>query len=211
MPLSNRWNRFVYRLWSPVYDAVFDRLFAAPGRRKALDRLAAQPGERLLLAGVGTGADLPLLPAGVSAVGVDLSPEMLARARRKLPLAGRVVSLIQGDAQALPLAAGSCDAVVLNLVLSVVPDGGACWREAWRAVKPGGRIVVFDKFAPEAGRPSPGRRLLNVITEAIGTDITRQFESLTAGAPYRLISDEPGLLGGAYRVIVCRKETEAVA
>lgn len=69
MRLTNRWNRFVYRLWSPIYDGLFDRFFAAPGRRRAMQVLALQPGERVLLVGVGTGADLPLLPAGIRAVG----------------------------------------------------------------------------------------------------------------------------------------------
>jgi hypothetical protein len=64
MPLTNRWNRFIYGLWAPFYDRAFARLFAV-GRRQAMAALAPQPDERLLLAGIGTGADLPLLPAGV--------------------------------------------------------------------------------------------------------------------------------------------------
>jgi len=78
MKLSNRWNRFVYRLWSPVYDGLFDRFFAAPGRRRAMAVLDLEPGERVLLVGIGTGADLPLLPEGAQAIGIDFSPDMLA-------------------------------------------------------------------------------------------------------------------------------------
>jgi len=80
MPLTNRWNQCIYRLWAPFYDRAFTRLFAA-GRRQAIAALVPQPGERLLLAGIGTGADLPLLPRGVQVVGLDLSPAMLGRAR----------------------------------------------------------------------------------------------------------------------------------
>ena len=80
MKLTNRWNLLIYRLWSPVYDLVFTRLFAA-GRHRALQLLDLKPGERVLIVGVGTGADLPLLPRGVRAIGVDLSRDMLARER----------------------------------------------------------------------------------------------------------------------------------
>ena len=129
MKLTNHWNRFIYRLWAPVYDSLFDRCFAAPGRRQAAQVLDLQPGECVILVGVGTGADLPLLPNGIQALGVDLSPEMLAQAKAKLSLRERNVTLIQGDAQSLPLAAGQFDAALLNLFLSVVPDAAGCFSE----------------------------------------------------------------------------------
>ncbi|MFO0761315.1 MAG: methyltransferase domain-containing protein [Byssovorax sp.] len=204
MRVTNRYNRVIYRLWAPVYDRAADRLFAI-GRRRALELLNLQPGERVLLAGVGTGADLPLLPAGVSALGVDLSPAMLAQARARLPLAGREVALVEGDAQALPVEDASFDAAVLNLILSVVPDGAACLRESLRALRPGGRAVVFDKFVPDDRRPSRGRRLLNLGSTLFGTDITRRFADLRAGAPCEVVRDEPSLLRGAYRVILLRR------
>ena len=77
MKLSNRWNRFIYRLWSPIYDGLCDRFFAAPGRRRAMAALDLKPGERVLLVGIGTGVDLPLLPEGAQAIGIDFSPDML--------------------------------------------------------------------------------------------------------------------------------------
>ena len=71
--------------------------------------LDLKAGERVLLVGVGTGADLPLLPEGVYAVGVDLSPDMLARARSKLPLLDCPVILLEGDAQSLLVETASYD------------------------------------------------------------------------------------------------------
>src|SRR5512137_204275 len=88
MKMTNRWNQFIYRLWAPVYDATVGHFFL-PGRERAMELLNLQPGERVLLVGVGTGADLPLLPAGVTATGIDLSPDMLAKARQKLLLPER--------------------------------------------------------------------------------------------------------------------------
>lgn len=205
MKLTNAWNIFIYRLWSPVYDPLFDRFFVRVARRRSIGVLDLQKGERVLILGVGTGADLPLLPEGIRALGIDLSPAMLARARAKLPLPGREIELHEGDAQALAVADGSFDAAVLHLVLSVVPDGRACFRETVRAMRPGGRAVIFDKFAPEAGKLTIGRRLFNIFTMLIGTDITRRLSDLAAGTGARMLSDEPALLDGAYRIILMEK------
>lgn len=205
MRLTNRWNCFVYRLWSPIYDGLFDRFFTAPGRRQAMQALGLQPGQRILLVGVGTGADLPLLPDGVRAVGVDLSWDMLARAQAKLPRTGPDVILVRGDAQSMPLAAGQFDAAILHLVLSVVPDGATCLQETLRTLRPDGRAVIFDKFAPDDARLTLGRRLVNLVTTLVGTDVTRSFRDMAARNCCVKVHDEPSLLRGAYRVIVVQK------
>jgi phosphatidylethanolamine/phosphatidyl-N-methylethanolamine N-methyltransferase len=199
--MTNRWNRVIYRFWAPVYDATVGRMFL-PGRRQAMQVLDLVAGERVLLVGVGTGADLPLLPEGVEAVGVDLSLEMLARARSRQLLPGRAVCLIQGDAQAPLVEAGVFDAVVLNLVLSVIPDGSACLRSALAALKPGGRAVVFDKFRPDGRKASALRRFLNFFSTIMGTDITRRFGDLLGDLPWEVVRDEDSILRGAYRVIL---------
>jgi ubiquinone/menaquinone biosynthesis C-methylase UbiE len=204
MRMTNERNRFVYRLWAPVYDSVLSRFFR-PGRIRAMELLAPRAGERVLLVGVGTGADLPLLPEGVQAVGVDLSPAMLSRARARLPLAGREIVLEEGDAQALPHQNGSFDAAVLNLILSVVPDPSACLREALRLLRTGGRAVVFDKFLVEGTHPSLRRRIANAATTVVGTDINRRLGDILRGQPCTVEVDAPSLLGGVYRVLLLRR------
>lgn len=201
MKMTNRWNRLIYRLWAPIYDSTVGHFFL-PGRMRAIEMLNLQPGEHVLLVGVGTGADLPLLPKGVQAVGVDISADMLAKARRKLPLPGLEVTLLQGDAQKLLVNEVAFDVVIFNLILSVIPDGAACLRENLRALKPGGRAVVFDKFLPDTGRLTLGRRLLNLGSTLFGTDITRRFGDLARGEKIQIVQDEPSLLHGTYRVIL---------
>jgi ubiquinone/menaquinone biosynthesis C-methylase UbiE len=202
--MTNRWNQIIYRLWSPVYDVALGRFFL-PGRKLALEMLALQPGEKVLLVGVGTGADLPLLPDGVEATGIDLSPEMLAKAQSKLPACRAAVELIQGDAQALLVAENSFDAAILNLILSVVPDGRACLQSTLRALKPGGRIVIFDKFQPDDSKPSPMRKIMNLLSTLFGTDITRSYGQIAHDCVCVVEQDVPSLLNGMYRVIVVRK------
>ncbi len=201
MKMNNRWNRFIYRLWAPIYDQSVNRIFH-PGRSRAIQLLNLKPGEKVLLVGVGTGADLPLLPEGVEAVGVDLSPNMLARARSKLPLTDRTVELIQGDAQSLLVEAGSFDAVVYNLILSVIPNGALCLRENLRALKPEGRAVIFDKFAPEAGRLSVFRKILNWFSTLFGTEITRRFGEMLDGCEAQVTHQEASILKGNYRIFL---------
>lgn len=198
----------VYRAWAPVYDRALERFFA-PGRTAAIRALALRPGERVLLVGVGTGLDLPLLPADVFAVGVDPSEHMLRRAERRRRASAAAVELELGDGEALDLPPSSFDAVILHLVLSVAPHPATVVAEAMRVLRPGGRAVVFDKFAPDGREPSPARRLLNLVTTAFGTEIDRHLGEVLADAPCRVVSDTPSLLGGQYRVVLLRRDGAA--
>ena len=58
MKMTNRWNRLIYKFWSPVYDLFFDHLLFASGRKRTFELLQLRGTERVLLVGVGTGADL---------------------------------------------------------------------------------------------------------------------------------------------------------
>jgi ubiquinone/menaquinone biosynthesis C-methylase UbiE len=204
MKMTNHRNLIMYRLWAPIYDSTVNRIFM-PGRKRAMELLNLQPGERVLLAGVGTGADLPFLPAGVEAIGVDLSPDMIAKARLKLDQCPASVKLIQGDAQGLTVAEGVFDAVILNLILSVIPDGRACFQSALSALKPGGRAVIFDKFLPEGKTPSLMRSFFNLFSTFLGTDINRCLSGFMCDLPCRMTHDEASIAGGMYRVIVLKK------
>jgi ubiquinone/menaquinone biosynthesis C-methylase UbiE len=206
--MTNRWNRFIYRLWSPIYDLLFDRLLFASGRQRTFELLQLRGDERVLLVGIGTGADLPYLPQKIQAVGVDLSPEMLLKAKKKPPETGNRL-LLQCDAQSLPLQDASFDVVILTLILSVVPDGAACWREALRALRPGGRAIIFDKFLPDDQSSNPFRALLNMGAKLLGTDINRHLGEMLAGTKYEIVLNEPSLLNGMYRIILIEKGNEA--
>ena len=202
--MTNRWNQIIYRLWAPIYDSTVNRLFM-PGRKRAMELLNLQAGERVLIVGVGTGADLPLLPTGVDVTGIDLSQEMLAKARLKIDPCPAPVKLIQGDAQALLANEASFDAVILNLILSVIPDGNACLQSALRALKPDGRIVIFDKFLPEGKSISIGRRFINIFSTLLGTDINRRLSNLAEGCPCAITHEEPSIANGMYRIILLKK------
>jgi len=202
--MDNDNNLRIYRAWAPVYDLVMGP-FSGHARQQAIKLLNLRPGEQLLIPGIGTGMDLPLIPPGVSVVGVDISGEMLAKARLRID--GRHVTLLQMDAQALEFADGSFDAVLFNLILSVVPDGAVALREAWRTLRPGGRAAIFDKFLPENSELTPSRRLAGRIVSAFGTDPNRRLSDIIGGVPDLVIGqDVASLLGGLYRMLRLYKQ-----
>jgi ubiquinone/menaquinone biosynthesis C-methylase UbiE len=203
---QNRWNQIVYARWAPFYDALIGLPFFVRERRRALAKLDLQRGERVLIPGVGTGQDLPFLPDGIRATGIDLSDPMLAKARARLPIPGRDVTLQRGNAEALPFDDDSFDAAILSLILSVVGDPESALRETMRVLRPGGRAVIFDKFLPTGKEPSLFRRLINaLIMRPFGTDINCQLEPLLARVRATLVSDEPSLFRGSYRIVGIRK------
>jgi ubiquinone/menaquinone biosynthesis C-methylase UbiE len=201
---SNGWNRFVYRAWAPVYDRALERFFR-PGREAAARMVAVRPSERVLIVGIGTGQDLPLLPGGVDVVGVDLSSAMLARARRRADALGLTVDLELADASQLDVPTAWFDVAILNLVLSVVPDPRAVLRETMRVLRPGGRAVVFDKFAPDGRAPSRARQMASAVTSVFGTEVDRRLGEIVAGSGCVVIDKAPSLLHGSYRVALVRR------
>lgn len=114
-----------------------------------IEALGDREYDSVLDLGTGTGQMLQLLaPRARRAVGLDVSPAMLAVARANLDSAGlRHVQLRQGDLYALPADLARFELVILHQVLHFMDDPARAVREAARVLKPGGRIVIVD-FAP---------------------------------------------------------------
>ena len=93
---------------------------------------------------VGTGLNLPFYAAGRDVVGIDLSPEMLAIARRRAVEAGRDVDLREGDAHDLGFDDESFDTVVSTYSLCNIPDPDRALGEMHRVLRPGGRLILVD-------------------------------------------------------------------
>jgi phosphatidylethanolamine/phosphatidyl-N-methylethanolamine N-methyltransferase len=199
---TNAWNRTRYTFIAPFYDRIAS--FAKP-RRRAIELLDLRAGERVLISGAGTGADLEHLPADVHVTAIDITPAMIERLRARAAQLGRNVHAYVGDAQRLDLPEHSYDAVILHLIVAVAPDGHQVLKEAARVVRDGGRIVVFDKFVPEAEAPSFTRRLINVVTSTLFSDITRTLGPLVLGTGLQIVRREPAALGGRFEIALLRK------
>ncbi len=198
--------RSSYSLIAPLYDAVIARPMRA-ARAQSLRALPADSAKHVLISGVGTGLDLPLLPTLHRYTALDFNAAMLARARPRG--ANLDVDFVLGDSMALPFADESFDHVVLHLIIAVVPEPQRCLSEAARVLKPGGTIMLFDKFLHPQQR-APLRRLFNGITRRFATRMDVVFEEVLGAAPgLEMVSDTPMLAGGWFRGIVLRKHALA--
>lgn len=199
---TNRWNRIRYTLWAPLYDKVvrFHRQ-----RRRAIGLLELQVGERVLIVGAGTGADLRYIPPGVEVTATDLTPAMVERTRARAAALGMNVDARVMDAQTLSFPDSHFDAVILHLILAVVPDPVAAIREAERVLRPGGRAVVFDKWAAEGRPPSLARRVLNLFANVIATDVTRQLGALVRHTGLCIEQRESAGFSGFFEIALVRK------
>jgi phosphatidylethanolamine/phosphatidyl-N-methylethanolamine N-methyltransferase len=141
-----------YRRWAGVYDAVFGGV-SAFGRRRAVAAVNALPGERVLEVGVGTGLALPHYDKSKRITGIDLSGDMLARARRRVAQRdlGHVEALLEMDAEQTEFADDSFDIAVAMFVASVVPNPRRLYAELRRVVRPGGHILFVNHFLATGG------------------------------------------------------------
>lgn len=144
--------RAAYRRWASVYDVVFG-LISAPARRRAIDLVNLLPGGRVLEVGVGTGLALPSYNAGKRITGIDLSTEMLERARERVAeqCLNNVEALLELDAEETGFPDASFDIAVAMFVASVVPHPKQLLAEMRRVVRPGGHILFVNHFAAQRG------------------------------------------------------------
>jgi phosphatidylethanolamine/phosphatidyl-N-methylethanolamine N-methyltransferase len=153
--LEKRQVQRAYELYAPIYDFIFDWIFA-PGRAAAVRQLGLEPNDVTLEVGIGTGLNLPLYPPAARLIGIDLSQEMLDKAvERVQTLAMPNVTLKVMDATALDFGDNEFDKALATYTISAVPDPVAVLREMRRVVKPGGVIVILNHFRSErklAGR-----------------------------------------------------------
>jgi phosphatidylethanolamine/phosphatidyl-N-methylethanolamine N-methyltransferase len=134
-----------YRRYAGVYDAVFGPVLQ-PGRKAVLEALGLRPGDRVLEVGVGTGLSLPLYPADVRVTGIDVSREMLDKARARVARRrlANVDALLEMDAEAMSFPDASFDQVVAMYVVSVVADPGRLLEELHRVCRPDGEIYLVN-------------------------------------------------------------------
>lgn len=204
--MNNNWNKIIYKIWSPIYDKIFNSNIFLQARKQIFQETPFNNTQKILFVGVGTGADLELLNHyDLDITAIDFSPDMLRKARAKFK--NSRIKFLEMDAQNMAFNDMSFDYVVGSLILSVVPDADKCFQEMGRVLKQEGRIVIFDKFTPSNNKLSLSKKLFRPLIKVLGTDIGLNFEELYLRNNKNLIieEDKPVMLKGMYRKIVVRK------
>ena len=136
--------RRTFDRWAGSYERDPFSRWIARQQREALEALELETGDQLLDVGCGTGAAVRAAAELVErAVGLDLSPNMLAEAReRAIGLPG--AEFVEGDSENLPFADGEFTAVLCTTSLHHYPRPDAAVREFARVLAPGGRLVIGD-------------------------------------------------------------------
>jgi ubiquinone/menaquinone biosynthesis C-methylase UbiE len=138
-------------------ERVLPRLIDLAMRNRRLAeyrrRVVPAAGGRVLEIGVGSGCNLPLYGTNVTQViGLEPSPKLLAMTRGKIRDTTAAIELIEGSAEAIPLADGSIDTVVTTWTLCSIPDVARALQQMRRVLKPGGRLLFVEHgLAPQPG------------------------------------------------------------
>jgi len=162
-------------------------------------RVTAAAEGRVLEIGMGSGLNLPFYSAAVREVlGLEPAPRLVAMARRAAGATAGSVSLIEGSAEAIPLAGGSIDTVVTTWTLCTIPEAATALGEMRRVLKPGGRLL----FVEHGTSPDPGvRKWQDRLTPAWrhlsgGCHLNRPISRLIEDAGFRIDRLETGYMAG---------------
>lgn len=199
--VSRRYDR-IARFYD-IFEAPMDLL----GGRRRRARIISEATGKTLEVGVGTGRNLDFYPPETEVTGIDISPQMIARAERRARRLGGHVQLNVADVEDLPFADGSFDTVTATCVFCSVPDPVAGLREVARVTRPDGQVRLLEHVRPRnrllgwlADRLSPLTQRL------IGPAINRQTEANVQAAGLETVSIQRK---GVWREIHARPTTQA--
>jgi arsenite methyltransferase len=153
-------------------------------------------GETVLDLGSGAGFDCFIAARQLGGtgrvIGVDMTPEMVGKARRNALRSGfDNVEFRLGEIEALPVADASVDIAISNCVINLSPDKPRVFREAFRVLKPGGRLSISDVIARQPLPPS-WREDHEQLTRCIsGAETAADLETWLAAAGFRAIAITP--------------------
>lgn len=203
--LQNAHRQRAWRKQAPTYDRLIGwwerRMFGEEHRPWACARAEG----RVLEVAVGTGLNLPFYDAGLDVVGIDLSPDMLALARRRAHEIGADVDLREGDAHALGFADESFDSVVCTFSLCNIPDTDQALAEMHRVLRPGGRLILLDHVRSSVSLVRWLQKALESLTLRIdGDHLTRRPSESVERHGFEIIERDRFALGVVERLVAAK-------
>jgi phosphatidylethanolamine/phosphatidyl-N-methylethanolamine N-methyltransferase len=199
----------LYSEFAPLYDRVFGKIFYSRLER-VIDDLEIPPGAQVLEVGAGTGTSFPAYPTHCSVTGVDLAPDMLARARQKIEDNGWIhLKVIEMNALDLKFSDNSFDFVMAFHVVTVVPDPIRMIAEAKRVCKPNGKIVIVNHFTTDVPLIGSLTKAIDPLTRWLGWRTDLQLKPFIAAAGLTVEKAYKINKASLYTVVLARKETRS--
>lgn len=175
-----RWRRY-WDWHSKTYDRemrFFDRVLFGDTRSWVCQQATGE----VLEVAIGTGLNLEHYPLDVRLTGIELSPNMLAIARRRAVELSRDVELRVGDAEALDFPSATFDTVVCTFSLCAIPNHRKALAQMTRVLRPGGVLLLADHVASRSRMLRASQHILELVTIPLGGEhfLRRPFEHVQA-------------------------------
>jgi phosphatidylethanolamine/phosphatidyl-N-methylethanolamine N-methyltransferase len=172
----------IYSEFAPLYDKIFGKIFYSRLER-VIEDLEIPPGAKVLEVGAGTGTSFPAYPSHCEVIGIDLAPDMLARARQKIEDHGwHHLKVMEMNALSLDFPDNTFDYVMAFHVVTVVPDPIRMISEAKRVCKPGGSIVIVNHFTSDVPVLGSMTEALDPLTRKLGWRTNLRLKPFIAAA-----------------------------
>ena len=199
----------LYGEFAPLYDKIFGKIFYSRLER-VIDDLGIPPGAQVLEVGAGTGTSFPAYPTHCNVTGIDLAPDMLARARQKIADNGwRHLKVIEMDALDLKFPDNSFDYVMAFHVVTVVPDPVRMIAEVKRVCKPSGKIVIVNHFTSDVPVLGTLTRSMDPLTRWLGWRTDLQLKPFIANTGLIIEKVYKINKGSLYTVVLARKDSNS--
>jgi ubiquinone/menaquinone biosynthesis C-methylase UbiE len=200
-----------YNHIAPIYGAIELITERIPVREWRWEFWSWVPQGRVLEVGVGTGTNFSYHPDWVQVVGVDLSDQMLTRARQKAEKMRYAIELHKMDVQQLEFPDHSFDAAVATFVFCSVPHPIRALRELTRVVKPGGQILLLEHVRID--HPIIIGKLMDLldplVVRLMGSHINRRIVELVQQAGLKLERVEELTAAGLIKLIIAESSLDS--
>lgn len=200
-----------YRRYAPLYDTYFGAVLHQ-GRKRVVELMNCRPGELVLEVGVGTGLSLRLYAPSVRIIGIDVSPEMLERARllRQRAKLDNVLALEEMDAEQMSFPDDTFDKVTAMYVASVVPHPVRLVNEMRRVCKPDGELFIVNHFHRSNTVMGSIERLISPLSKILGFHPDLPLDKFVAETGLDIIESSPVNYFGYWTLLRARNNKDAV-
>jgi ubiquinone/menaquinone biosynthesis C-methylase UbiE len=186
-------------------DGLMERFFFHKWRERVWQAVGSEA-KKIIEIGVGTGKNISYYPAGVQITAIDLSEQMLRRAKRRAADLDKTAELLLMDAQNMQFPDGSFETAVATFVFCSVPNPVLGLSEIERVLRPNGKVVLLEHMRPESPWLGKIFDLLNpVVVRLWGANINRRTVENIRKTGLRVERVQDLAAYGMVKLIIARK------